>query len=55
MRITGTVAFAGYGVSHISDSIAKDQPWSNTMRAVLDAGIYAVLTGLTFCSLWPAA
>jgi len=24
------------------------------MRAILDAAIYAVLTGLTFCSLWPA-
>jgi hypothetical protein len=55
MRITGTVAFAGYGVSHVSDSIWKGQPWSNTMRDLLDAAIYAVLTGLTFRLLWPAA
>jgi len=55
MRITGTVAFAGFGVSHLSNSIWGGQPWSNTMRAVLDAAIYAVLTGLTFCWLWPAA
>jgi hypothetical protein len=55
MRITGTVAFAAYGVSHLSDSIWKGQPWSNTMRALIDAVIYALLTGLTFRLLWPAA
>jgi len=53
MRITGTVAFAGYGLSQISDSIWKGQPWGNTCRALLDAAIYAVLTGLTFRMLWP--
>jgi hypothetical protein len=55
MRITGTVAFAGYGVSHLSNSIWGGMPWSNTLRALLDAAIYAVLTGLTFCWLWPSA
>lgn len=55
MRITGTVAFAGYALSHVSDSIWKGQPWANTLRSVLDGLIYAVLTGLTFRLLWPAA
>lgn len=55
MRITGTVAFAAYGLSHVSDSIWKGQPWSNTLRALLDAVIYSVLTGLVFRLLWPAA
>ncbi len=55
MRVTGTVAFAAYGISHISDSIWKGQPWSNTGRALLDALIYAVGTGLVFRLLWPAA
>lgn len=55
MRITGTVAFAGYGLSQISDSIWKAQPWSNTARALVDALIYSFLTGLTFRLLWPAA
>ena len=54
MRITGTVAFAGYALSHVSDSIWKGQPWSNTLRSMLDGAIYAVLTGLTFRLLWPA-
>jgi hypothetical protein len=55
MRVTGTVAFAAYGLSHVSDSIWKGQPWSNTVRALLDSVIYAVLTGVTFRMLWPGA
>src|SRR5438093_6921493 len=54
MRITGTVAFAAYALSHLSDSIWKGQPWVNTARAVVDGVIYALLTGLTFRLLWPA-
>ena len=55
MRITGTVAFATYALSHMSDSIWKGQPWSNTVRAIVDGAVYALLTGLTFRLLWPAA
>ena len=55
MRITGTVAFAGYALSHVSDSIWKGQPWSNTWRAMVDGAIYALVTGITFRLLWPAA
>ena len=55
MRVTGTVAFAAFGLSQVSDSIWKGQPWANTMRALIDSVIYSVLTGLTFRLLWPAA
>jgi len=55
MRITGTVAFAAYALSQISDSIWKGQPWSNTWRHVLDGAIYSVLTGLVFRLMWPSA
>lgn len=54
MRITGTVAFAGYGLGQISDSIWKAQPWSNTVRFLIDSLIYGVATGLTFRLLWPS-
>jgi len=54
-RITGTVAFAGYALSHVSDSIWKAQPWGNTVRALIDGLIYALLTAGVFCLLWPAA
>jgi hypothetical protein len=53
MRVTGTVAFSAYALSHISDSIWEGKPWSNTGRAILDGAIYAVLTGLSFRLLWP--
>jgi hypothetical protein len=55
MRVTGTVAFAAYGISHISDSIWKGQPWGNTLRALIDAAVYSVLTAVVFRVLWPAA
>jgi hypothetical protein len=55
MRVTGTVAFAAYGVSHISDSIWKGQPWSNTLRALIDAAVYSLLTAIVFRVLWPTA
>ena len=53
MRITGTVAFAGYFLGNMSDSIWKAQPWSNTARFLIDGVSYAVVTGLTFKLLWP--
>ena len=55
MRITGTVAFASYALGNVSDSVWKGQPWGNTCRAMIDGAIYALLTGLTFRLLWPAA
>jgi hypothetical protein len=55
LRVAATVAFAAYGLAPISNSIWKGEPWSNTARAILDGAIYAVLTGLTFRLLWPAA
>jgi len=55
MRITGTVAFAAYAVSQVSDSIWKGQPWANTFRFILDGAVYALLTGATFMLMWPEA
>jgi hypothetical protein len=55
MRLTGTLAFVGYGYGHIMDSIWKGQPWSNTVRGLIDAAIYALVTGLVFRLLWPGA
>ncbi len=55
MRITGAIAFVGYGYGSIVDSIWRGQPWSNTMRDLADAAVYALVTGLSFRFLWPAA
>jgi hypothetical protein len=54
MRVTGAIAFIGYGMSSIIDSIWHGVPWSNTVRALIDAAIYAVVTGLAFRLLWPS-
>lgn len=55
MRITGTVAFAAYAFGYFQDSIWKMIPWSNSLRGLLDAALYALTTGLVFRLLWPAA
>jgi hypothetical protein len=53
MRITGAVAFAGYAVGHLQDMIWHGHPAGNAARGVLDALVYAVITGLVFRLLWP--
>lgn len=55
MRITGTIAFLGYGFGYFQDVIWKAVPWPNALRALFDAALYALTTGLVFRLLWPAA
>jgi len=55
LRLTGTIAFVGYGFGTFIDSIWKGQPWSNSFLEMLDGAIYAVTTGVLFRLLWPAA
>jgi len=50
---TATAAFLGYGVGQIMDSIWKGHPWSNTLRALLDALVYSLVTAGVFAWLWP--
>jgi hypothetical protein len=54
-RLTGTVAFVGYGLGNFQNSIWRGMPWSNSLRELADSVIYAVLTGLVFAWLWPDA
>jgi len=55
LRITGAVAFVAYGFGYFQDSIWKGIPWSNSLRSLIDAVIYAITTGLVFRWLWPGA
>lgn len=55
LRITGTIAFLGYGFGYFQNSIWKGEPWSNTARGLIDAAIYALVTGFVFRLLWPAS
>jgi hypothetical protein len=52
-RIAGTIAFLGYGVGHIIESIWRGQPWSTTTKHVIDGLVYSLLTAGTFGWLWP--
>ena len=47
-RISGTVAFIAYGIAYVQDSIWFGRPWSLTAKGLVDALIYALLTGGVF-------
>lgn len=47
-------AFLTYGWAQIPYSIWMGQPWSNCVRFIIDALIYAGVTGATFAYLWPS-
>lgn len=52
-RVAGTTAFMSYGLGNLANSIWKNQPWSNTIKEVVDGLIYGMLTAGTFGWLWP--
>jgi hypothetical protein len=54
MRIVGTVAFAGYALGHIPESVWYNKKWSTTFKNMFDGLIYGFVTGGTFGWLWPA-
>lgn len=47
-RIAGTTAWIAYGVAYIQDSVWFGRPWSLTIKNLLDALIYGLLTGGVF-------
>ena len=53
-RVTGTVAFAGYGLALLQASIWMGRRWSTTLKSVLDALVYGLVTAGAFGWLWPA-
>lgn len=53
-RITGTVAFAGYGLALLQGAIWYGQPWRATLTSLFDALIYALVTAGVFGWLWPS-
>jgi hypothetical protein len=55
LRITSTVAFAGYALGYVQDSIWKGMPWSNSIKGVIDGTVYALATGFIFRAFWPGA
>lgn len=54
-RFTGAVAFAGYALALLQNSIWYKRKWSSTFKSMFDGLIYALVTAGTFAWLWPAA
>jgi hypothetical protein len=54
-RFAGCVAFAGYALALLHNSIWYKQKWSTTFKLMFDGLVYALVTAGTFGWLWPAA
>jgi hypothetical protein len=52
-RVAGTAAFLAYGVGQLVNSIWAGQPWSVTIKHVIDGLVFSLLTAGTFGWLWP--
>jgi hypothetical protein len=46
-------AFLAYGLGNLSNGIWKGQPWSVTIKEVIDGLVYGLLTAGAFGWLWP--
>jgi hypothetical protein len=53
-RIVGTVAFVGYSLALLQNSIWYRRSWSATLKSVFDGLVYGLLTAGTFGWLWPS-
>ena len=53
-RYTATVAFIGYGLALLQNSIWYKRSWSATFKSLFDALVYGLVTGGVFGWLWPA-
>ncbi len=52
-RIVSTVAFAGYSLAILQNTIWWHRSWGYTLKTMFDGLIYALLTGGAFGWLWP--
>ncbi|MFQ5549913.1 MAG: hypothetical protein ACE5FJ_01595, partial [Gemmatimonadales bacterium] len=52
-RVVGTVAFMGYSIGLMQNSIWLGRSWPATLRSMFDGLIYALFTAGTFGWLWP--
>lgn len=52
-KLVGVLCFAAYGFGSIQEGIWMAKPWKSVAKSLLDAVIYALVSGLTFYVLWP--
>ncbi len=53
-QIAGTVAWLANGFALVPEAIWFGRPWSNVIKSLFDAFLYALLTAGVFGWLWPA-
>ena len=53
MCVAGLASFLAYAGGPIQQGIWMGKPWSAVSKEVLDAAIYAAITGVTIAWLWP--
>jgi cellobiose-specific phosphotransferase system component IIC len=53
VHTVGLTAFAGYGLGLAQQSIWGPKKWWPTVKSMIDALVYAMLTGFIFSWLWP--
>ena len=49
----GTIAFMGYALALLQNSIWSQRNWWTTCKSLIDGLIYATITGQTFGWMWP--
>jgi len=54
LQITGACATGFYAFAYISDSIWMGRPWGLTLKSLIDAIPYGLITGVVFKLLWPS-
>ena len=52
-RVVGTTAFLAYGMGTVPQSIWFGKSWGSTIRDLIDAFVYAMLTAGAFAGFWP--
>lgn len=52
-QLIGVVSFLAYAAGSFQMAIWMGKPWGSVGKDVLDAVIYAVVSGVTFLWLWP--
>jgi hypothetical protein len=52
-HLVAVVSFLTYTGGSIQAGIWMGKPWGSVAKDVLDGAIYAVVSGLSFCWLWP--
>ena len=52
-RLVGAIAFAGYSLALLQQSIWYQRRWRTTLVSMLDGLLYALLTAAIFGWLWP--